>query len=305
MRIVTRPDFDGVVCAALLSEAEPITEPTLWTEPNDMQLGRVAIQKGDIIANLPYHEDCDLWFDHHYTNRTKAPFRGLFRIAPSAAGLVFEYYRDRLGEQYAQLVAQTDKIDSADLTITEVRRPETNDFVMLSMTLIGHDEKDEPYWNLLVSMLRLNDMAAVMNHPEVEKRRRIVLENNRRFEGYLENHTRMIGHVSLTDFRGYETAPRGNRFLVYSMFPESVVNVRVRNAENEPGMVVINVGHSIFNRDCRVNVGLMLTAFGGGGHRGAGSCKVPAERADTVIEEIMRILSENDANEVKTASYGD
>ena len=29
MRIVTRPDFDGVVCAALLYETEQITEPVL------------------------------------------------------------------------------------------------------------------------------------------------------------------------------------------------------------------------------------------------------------------------------------
>ncbi|MBW2563261.1 MAG: exopolyphosphatase, partial [Deltaproteobacteria bacterium] len=68
MRIVTRPDFDGVVCAALLYETEEITEPVKWVEPSDIQKGMIEIRTGDIIANLPYNEKCSLWFDHHYTN---------------------------------------------------------------------------------------------------------------------------------------------------------------------------------------------------------------------------------------------
>jgi len=94
MRIVTRPDFDGVVCAALLYEAEKITEPVKWVRPNDVQKGRVDIRKGDIMANLPYDERCSLWFDHHYSNRINRPFKGAFKLAPSAAGVIFEYYKD-------------------------------------------------------------------------------------------------------------------------------------------------------------------------------------------------------------------
>ena len=84
MRIVTRPDFDGVVCAALLYEAENVTKPVKWVEPNDMQKGLIDVQDGDIIANLPYHEGCSLWFDHHHTNRIETPFKGVFKIAPYA-----------------------------------------------------------------------------------------------------------------------------------------------------------------------------------------------------------------------------
>ena len=50
MRIVTRPDFDGIVCAMLIRAAEPIDQPIKWAAPNDMQKGRVAITADDIIA---------------------------------------------------------------------------------------------------------------------------------------------------------------------------------------------------------------------------------------------------------------
>ena len=91
MRIVTRPDFDGVVCAVLLSDALKIKEAVKWVEPNAVQRGLVEIRKGDIIANLPYHDRCTLWFDHHYTNRIYRSFNGAFEIAPSAAGIIFKY----------------------------------------------------------------------------------------------------------------------------------------------------------------------------------------------------------------------
>ena len=90
MRIVTRPDFDGIVCAVLLFEALDIKEPVAWVEPNDVQKGLVKIQSEDIVANLPYSKGCALWFDHHFTNQINKPFKGAFRIAPSAAGIIFE-----------------------------------------------------------------------------------------------------------------------------------------------------------------------------------------------------------------------
>ena len=115
MRIVTRPDFDGIVCAVLLIDALDIKEPVRWVEPNVLQRGQVEILKGDVIANLPYADNCTLWFDHHHTNQIDFPFNGVFKIAPSAAGIIFEHFRDRFKRDYSELVTATDKIDSADL----------------------------------------------------------------------------------------------------------------------------------------------------------------------------------------------
>ncbi len=297
MRIVPRPDFDGVVCAALIFEAEPVAEPTLWVEPNEMQAGEVEIRSGDIVANLPFHPDCAIWFDHHYTNQPDRPFRGAYRIAPSAAGIVFDYYRDRFRRDYSELAAETDRIDAADLTLDQVLHPERHPHILLSMTISNPEGGDEAYWNRVVDLLRHSDIRAVLADPLVRERCEEVVARNRAFRDILLKHTRMEGHVSITDFRDYDEAPRGNRFLVYSLFPDAVVSVKIRHADANRDRAIIGVGHSIFNRNCNVNVGLMLSRFNGGGHRGAGSCTVAASEADAALREIVDILLENADNE--------
>lgn len=297
MRIVTRPDFDGVVCAALLFEAEEITEPIQWVEPNDMQKGAVSVQPGDIIANLPYHEDCSLWFDHHYTNQPENSFEGAYKMAPSAAGVIYEYYGDIWSRNYDELIRETDRIDSADLTMDEVLHPENYPYILLSMTLTGRDKSDAAYWNRVVDLLRTRDIDAILQDLEVQNRCRQVIEQNRVFKSLLEDNSRLIEQVTVTDFRPLAEAPQGNRFLVYSLYPQAVVSVKIRYEGADKRKVIIGVGHSIFNRNCKVNVGLMLAGFGGGGHRGAGSCTVPADQAEEAVDTIVGTLLKNEPNE--------
>ncbi len=297
MRIVTRPDFDGVVCAALLYEAENIKKPVKWVEPNDMQKGLVDIHEGDIIANLPYDDRCALWFDHHHTNEIHKPFNGSFKIAPSAAGIIFEYYKERFKQDYRELIKETDKIDSADLSLDEVLHPENYGYVLLSMTILGCDEHNERYWNRLVDLLRKFDIQRVLQDPEVKAHCDAVVEMNKTYKQILKENTKLIQHVSITDFRSFDKTPVGNRFLVYSLFPEAIVSVKIRYDNGDKEKVAVSVGHSIFNRNCHVNVGLMLSRFEGGGHRGAASCRFAASKADDYIPKIIDILLKNEDNE--------
>ena len=297
MRIVTRPDFDGVVCAMLLREAEGRDRPLVWAEPGDMQRGLVDVHPGDIVANLPYHANCGLWFDHHFSNTPARPVEGLFEIAPSAAGLVYRYYRDRIGRNYDELVHQTDRIDSADLTEDEVRHPENYPYVILSMTIGGRERQDEPYWNRLVDLLGDHGIDQVMADGPVQARTAQVLEENRVYRSHLERHTQIQGRVAVTDFRELPRPPRGNRFLVYSLYPQTVVQAKIRYDDRDRNRVIVSVGHSIFNRHCRVNVGLLLSDYGGGGHPGAGSCSFPREKAETYIPAILEALVRNAPND--------
>lgn len=297
MRIVTRPDFDGIVCAVLLYEALQIDEPVKWVEPNDLQKGRVDIYDQDVIANLPYDENCALWFDHHFTNRINTPFKGVFKIAPSAAGLIFEYYKERFKRDYSQLVKAADKIDSADLTLDEVLHPEKYAYVMLSMTVANGGEPDEAYWNMLVGLLREFDIQQVLENPKVYEHCQSMLVQDEIYIAYLKENTELIKHVSITDFRPFTKPPVGNRFLVYSLFPDTYVNIRIRHEDKKKDRVAVQVGHSIFNPKCNVNVGLMLTHFEGGGHRGAGSTRFQASKADEYIPKIIDILLKNQENE--------
>ena len=291
MRIVTRPDFDGVVCAVLLNEAETINEPTKWVEPSEIQKDQVEIHQGDVLANLPYHKKCSMWFDHHYSNQPETPVDGMFKIAPSAAGIVYEYYRNNLVRDYTELVDQTDRIDSADLTLDEILHPENYPYVLLSMTITNHDPSEERYWNHLVTLLRTRSTDRVMDDPEVERRCRRVLETNIVYEKALRENTTLVDHVSITDFRNLDPAPNGNRFLVYSLFPDCTVNVKI--VFDEDNKASIKVGHSILNRGCDVNVGKMLTAFEGGGHPGAGACRFAREKTPDYLTRIVGILRKN------------
>jgi len=294
MRIVTRPDFDGVVCAMLLRDAIDTTLPIFWVEPGDMQQGRVDVQAGDIVANLPFHDRCAMWFDHHYSNVPARPFEGMFEMAPSAAGLVYRYYADQRTRDWDELIRQTDKIDAAALSEDEVQFPEKYPYVLLSMTVSGRNLEDEPYWNRLVELLRTRTMDEIMTDADVKRRCQIVVDENRTYRDYLRQYTEVKGVVAVTDFRPLEETPRGNRFLVYSMFPETVVQMKIRLADRERDKVIVSLGHSIFNRNCRVNVGALLSDYHGGGHPGAGSCSFHVRHSDAYIDALLEALMRNE-----------
>ncbi|MDX9787775.1 MAG: exopolyphosphatase [Desulfobacterales bacterium] len=294
MRIVTRADFDGVVCAALLYEAENITHPIYWVEPSDMQHGRIQLHSEDIIANLPYVEGCALWFDHHITNEPNRPVNGLFKMAPSAAGIVYEFYKERLTTDFTELIRHADDIDSANLTREQVRHPENDPYLLLSMTISSRIKADEPYWNKLVQLLRGKKIDRIMADSEVKTRCEQTIAQNLRFKDLLRKHTHLHGQVAVSDFRSFEKSPDGNRFLVYSLFPESMVAVKIRYAIEDSEKVIVSVGRSIFNPGCRVNVGQMLSQFGGGGHAGAGAASFHKRHSDTYIPEIIDILMKNE-----------
>lgn len=301
MRIVTRPDFDGIVCAVLLYEAEDISAPVKWTQPALVQAGHVNIRSGDILANLPFHPACSLWFDHHYTNCTDRPFKGVCEIAPSAAGVIYRYYNKKFARNYGELVHWTDLIDAADLTRDQVLSPENYPYVLLSMTINGSDPQGEYYWNHLVDLLRHHAVDRVMEDDQVQSRCRQTVEENAAYRRLLLEHTEVRRQVSITDLRPITNPPSGNRFLVYCLFPQTVVSVKIRYDNQDPNLVAVSVGHSIFTPGCRVNVGLMLTEFGGGGHRGAGACRFKKHLAQRYIPRIIDALLANQPNEPGSA----
>ncbi|MGE5341367.1 MAG: MYG1 family protein [Candidatus Omnitrophota bacterium] len=316
MRILTRPDFDGIVCAALLSDILEISTPVKWVEPNAMQHGMVDVQPGDIIANLGYHENCALWFDHHESNRMDQPFQGVFEIAPSAAGIIFKYYnheypnahpsapRKTFSRNYSRLVHETDRIDSATLSLDEVLNPDLNPFLTVAMTILSHNYEDESYWNRLVDLIKHHEIEEILEDPEVKKRAAEAIEANNTYIAYLKQYTTLHEQVAVSDFRPLGKTPNGNRFLVFYLFPTSVVNVRVRFDNKDNDKIRISVGHSIFNRNCNVNAGLLCSQFGGGGHRGAGACTVSADDADAILTEMLRVLTANQPTPPNRRSSG-
>ncbi|WAC06996.1 MAG: exopolyphosphatase [Thermodesulfobacteriota bacterium] len=287
MRLITRADFDGIVCGVLLTAQEHI-DRFLFIEPKAMQDHEVEVDSKDIVANLPYHPDVYLWFDHHITNRVSGSFRGKFFLAPSAARVVFDYYPQGSLARYETLVQEADRIDSGDLERADIFEPQG--CVLLAFTIDPNSQADEPYWIKLIYLLREQPFALVMEDAEVKDRCEQVLEDFKVYHALLLNNTRQDGNVAITDFRGINFPGKVNRFLVYSLFPETNISVKIFRDYHQDGRIGISVGKNIFNKTSNINVGELLSHYGGGGHQGAGSCRVPVEDAEEVLNKIIKTL---------------
>ena len=333
MRLVTRADFDGLACGAVITLMEDTVDSFLFVEPKFMQDGMVDIRRGDIIANLPYHPNCTLWFDHHITNapawrkhsgtsgdETIVPGKGGFRIAPSAARVVYEYYTegDRLrhhdwrislrlkqaignrkieerikileSERMKFMLDEADKIDAAELVPEDVLHPAG--YVLISMTIDGKYAEDEPYWRRLIDLLRDKSLEQTLSEPEVKRRCQKILDEQEKFKKILLERTALKGNVIFTDLRGVKNIPDGNRFLVYTLFPKGNISLKVADDSQRPNTTAISVGYNIFGTTSKVNVGALMEKHGGGGHHVVGSCRVPQNEADKHVKEIFEAIKE-------------
>jgi hypothetical protein len=294
MRLVTRGDLDGLTSAVLITTCEPIREVIL-VHPQDITDRRFAVTDEDILANLPYHSGCAKWFDHHLlTDSNEKPpedFRGAYALAPSAARVVYDYYRGAHPqiEKWLQLVDETDRVDSAQLNMDDVLDPK--EYILLGFTLdprSGLGGYQEYFFELLAA-LRDKPIAEVMALPAVTRRAAQLRDQDRAFREATLARSRQDGNVVFTDFRDLSPLPVGNRFIVYTLFPQANISLRVHWGPSKQH-VAATVGHSIFNRTSRTNVGELMSQLGGGGHRGAGTCLLPAERADELIAGLIAAM---------------
>lgn len=284
MRVTTRADWDGLVSAALLSVVEKI-DSYRFIEPGPFQSGALLVTNDDIIANLPFREKCGMWFDHHATNETSSDFKGSWWIAPSAARVIVDYYKNDKLKDYEKLVEETDKIDSGQLTMDDVQNPKG--FVLVSATLEGKKLDDEPYWLHLIDLIRQNNIEKTMIDELVEERCVAYMTNNQEYGQAIHLYSDMVENVLVTDFRKVWHGEPGNRFLAYTLFPESDIWVRAQDNPNDPKRIHISVGRSIFLRTSEVHVGKLMAKHGGGGHAGAGSCRPLKEDGDRALKEIV------------------
>ena len=314
MRLVTRADFDGLVCGALITKFERV-DSYLFVEPKFMQDGLVEIRNGDVITNLPYHPNCTLWFDHHITNTTPdfpKPImlgKGGFRLAPSAARVVYEYYMElAVGAQHAApltpkeieqflktdriiyLLHEADRIDAGKLEQEDVLNPQG--YVLISMTTDGRHAGDEPYWLKVIELLRDVTLDEMLNDAEVKKRCQQIRDEQEKLRKLLLERTTMKGNVIYCDLRGVKEIPDGNRFLIFTLFPKGNIQVKVAYDSQRENTTAISVGYNIFNPTSNVNVGELLTNYGGGGHKVVGSSRVPNDKADQAIKEIIEAVTE-------------
>jgi nanoRNase/pAp phosphatase (c-di-AMP/oligoRNAs hydrolase) len=297
MRLITRSDFDGLACGALL-ESLGLIDEWLFVHPNDIQSGLIQANKNDIVANVPYIKGCGLWFDHHSSESERLgldfKFEGVSRKAPSCAHVVYDYYggADKLGK-FAEMIKYADKMDSADLTVDEIMHP--SGWVLLGFitdprTGLGR------FHNFTISNFDLMKKLAretlsrpieeILASSDVRERIDAYFEQHNQFIEMTKNYAKIKGNAIYVDLRDVETIHAGNRFLLYTLFPEQNISVWVVDGKKKVN-VVITVGYSIINKTAAVDVGSLMLKYGGGGHKAVGTCQVPYDDADRIIDEII------------------
>lgn len=316
MRLVTRSDFDGLVCAVLLRQVEHI-HAIQFVHPKDLQDGKFEVTPDDILANVPYVPGCGLWFDHHVTEVDRVTqrytYQGDCRIAPSAARVVFDYYGGRQRfEAIAhidRLMFEVDKADSARFRREEILCPSgwpLLSFLMDARTGLGRykDYRISNYqlmYNLIDACTDM-DIEQILQMPDVEERVKRYYEQDALVKQMILEHSRVEGNVVITDLRDVDPIHCGNRFLVYALYPEQNTSIWIVNGFRNQNCVFA-CGHSILNRSSRTNIGPLMRRFGGGGHQAAGTCQVPHASSEQTLSAMLETMHSDEAGSAADTFY--
>ena len=300
-RLITRSDFDGLVCAVLLNDIKLIDE-IKFVHPKDMQDGKIDVGPRDITTNLPYVPGAHLVFDHHLseTLRTGRHHNHIIEVdAPSAARVVYNHYGakaafPRISDEMMQAV---DKADSAQFSRAEILDPEgwvLLNYLMDARTGLGRfrEFRISNYALMmdLIDYCRDHDIDQILALPDVQERVTLYFEHAERAKAQIKRCATMHDKLVVLDLRGEDTIWATNRFMVYALFPQANISIHVMWGMQRQN-TVLATGKSILDRSSTTNVGELMLAFGGGGHAAAGTCQVDNDKAMTTLAKLIRKIN--------------
>jgi nanoRNase/pAp phosphatase (c-di-AMP/oligoRNAs hydrolase) len=301
MRILTRADFDGLACSVLLTDIG-LMDNWLFVHPKDVQDGKITATKDDIVCNVPYIPGCGYWFDHHLSEHERLnmdmEFQGASKEADSAARVIWEYFggHDKFGYRFDEMLHYVDKMDSGQLTVEEIEDPQgwiLLGFIMDPRTGLGRYRffriSNYQLMENLIEYCRTLPIEEILAKPDVDERIELYFDRQHQYRHMLEQTATQQGNVLVVDLRELEEIAPGNRFTMYSMFPDCNVSIQVMWGRQKQN-VVFAVGRSITNRSSTVDIGSLLLKYGGGGHPQVGTCQTPEEDADQVLVELVNAL---------------
>ncbi len=300
-RLVTRSDFDGLVCAVLLKELDLIDD-ILFVHPKDMQDQKVEITSNDITTNLPYVPECHLAFDHHHSESLRNEAADNYVIdpsAPSAARVVYDYYggAKAFPKVDSDLMAAVDKGDAADFNQEEVLNPEgwpLLNFLMDARTGLGRFREFRiSNYNLMMELIdycRDHTIDQILNLPDVKERVDLYFEHEHAAKDQLKRCAQVHQNLVVLDLRNEEIIHPTNRFMIYALFPDCNISIHTLWGFQKQN-TVFAIGKSILNRTSKTNVGTLCLKYGGGGHQAAGTCQIDNDNADVVLEELIATIT--------------
>ena len=301
-RLVTRSDFDGLVCAVLLKHLDMIDEIT-FVHPKDMQDGKIAVSDRDITTNLPFVPGVFLAFDHHLSetirNTGERPNHVIHPEAPSAARVVYDYYGGHkvFPQSWDDMMAAVDKGDAARFNRDEILHPKKWDllnFLMDARTGLGRfrEFRISNYALMmdLIDYCRNHSIEQIMQLPDVKERVDIYFEHEEKFKDQLSRCAAVHGNLIVLDLRNEEIIYSGNRFMIYALYPETNISIHVLWGMKNQN-TVFATGKSIINRSSKTNIGELMLQYGGGGHENAGTCQVANDQAETVLQALTQKIN--------------
>ena len=301
-RLVTRSDFDGLVCGALLKHLGLIDDIT-FVHPKDMQDGKIAIDANDITTNLPYVPGCHLAFDHPLSETVRNVERADNHIinadAPSAARVVWEYYggHEAFPARWDDMMEAVDKGDSAQFNKDEILNPQgwvLLNFIMDARTGLGRfrDFRISNYQLMmkLIDYCREHTIDEILALDDVHERTTLYREHEQLAKEQIERCATVHGNAVVLDLRNEETIYATNRFVIYAMYPECNISIHVMWGLKQQN-TVLAIGKSILNRSSNTNVGELCLSYGGGGHLNAGTCQVDNDQAESALAAIVKKIN--------------
>ena len=301
-RLVTRSDFDGLVCAVLLKELDLIDD-NLFVHPKDMQDGKIAITENDITTNLPYVQGCHLAFDHHLSEivRNSGDIENhiIDPKAPSAARVVYDHYggRAKFPNISTEMMDAVDKGDSAQFTEEEILEPSgwvLMNFIMDARTGLGRfrDFTISNYQLMmkLIDACKDHSIEEILAMEDVAERVNLYHEHNELAKAQISKCATVHNNLVVLDLTDQETIYATNRFVIYAMYPECNISIHKMWGLKKQN-VVFAIGKSIVNRSANTNVGELCLNYGGGGHLNAGTCQVETSRSDDVLNELIKKIN--------------
>ncbi len=301
-RLVTRSDFDGLVCAVLLKDLAMI-EDIKFVHPKDMQDGTILISDTDITTNLPYVEGVHLAFDHHASELVRLGEKPDNYItdpdAPSAARVVYDHYggKEKFQKISEDMMEAVDKGDSAQFSEDEILNAEgwvLLNYLMDARTGLGRfREFRVSNYNLMMQLIdfcRDHTVDEILELPDVKERVDFYMEHQDNFKDQIKRCATVNGNLAVLDLREEETIFPGNRFMIYALFPETNISIHVMWGLNKLN-TVFATGKSIVKRTSNTNIGELMLKYGGGGHENAGTCQVDNDDAERVLGELIEQIN--------------
>ncbi|MCW8826629.1 MAG: exopolyphosphatase [Gammaproteobacteria bacterium] len=296
-RLITRSDFDGLVCAILLKDVGIIDE-IKFVHPKDMQDGLVEVTDNDITTNLPYVNGVHLAFDHHLSETIRNEQQDNHIIdpdAPSAARVVYDYYggANRFPSEWDEMMDAVDKGDSAQFSQDEILKPTgwvLMNFLMDARTGLGRfrEFRISNYQLMmeLIDMCKDHQIDDVMELDDVKERVELYFDHEEKAIEQIKRCSTVHNNLVVLDLRNEETIYSVNRFMIYALFPETNISIHVMWGLKQQN-TVFAVGKSILDRGSKTNVGELCLSYGGGGHSAAGTCQIDNDKVDETLQEIV------------------